>query len=223
MHDEQGDWLNVYGSWEYGQNKYRESVSIASAMVSCETAQALLYALSSCINPHDYKIPEYSEESMEFEETPFRLKGWIINDYSENGIDRSDKLSGQVCYPTYRVGDSISKKTNIRADEQYKNWYSGEQDEKCLTCQNWSCDISEHSETEQLPGKRLSASLKMLRRLCIVEECELIIEVQIRRRVKKSRYSSSGVSDVYVPPKHKIYIFSQEGTLRDENGSVEFR
>ena len=223
LHDEHDDWLNVFGSWEYGQNSYRESVSIASAMVSYETAQALLYALSSCTNPHDFKIPEYNEEGMEFEESPFRLKGWVINNYSENGIDKADKLSGQVYYPTYRIGDSIAEKTNIRADEQHKNWYSGEQGNRCLACQNWSSDITEYSDTEQLLGKRLSASLEMLKRLCIAEDCELIIEVQIRRWVNKSGYSRSGVSDDYVPPKHKIYVFSREGGLRDENGNVEFR
>lgn len=223
LNDEQNDWINVYGSWEYGRDSYRENVFIASAMVSCESSQALLNALSSCENPHDYKLPEYQEEEMEFDLNPFQLKGWVTDDDSEDGIDKFDKLSGKIYYPVYRIGESIAEKLNMHADEQYRNWYMDGQKESCLTCQGWSYDIADYNETEQLRGIKLSASLEMLKKLCAAEECELVIEVQIQRRIRESRYSKHSSEKAYVPPKHKIYIFSQEGELRDEKGSVKFR
>ena len=223
LNDCQSDWLNVCGSWEYGRDSYRESVYIASAIVSREASQALLNALSSCENPHDYKLPDYEEERMEFSENPFKLRGWIIDRYSEHGIDKADKLSGQVYYPAYRVGETIAGKISLSVDKQSKNWCFSEQEVHCITCQSWSYDVSEYSETEQLLGKRLCASLGGLKALCIVEDCELIIEVQIRRRIKKSRNSDSSSDGAYIPPKHKIYVFSREGELRDEKGSVSIR
>lgn len=223
LNDEQDDWLNVYGSWENGLDSYREKVFIASSMVSSEASQALLNALSSCENPHDYKLPEYQEERMEFEIDPFQLKGWVVNDDSENGIDKFDKLSGQIYYPVYRVGESITEKLNLLADEQHRNWYMDGRKESCLTCQDWSHEIANYSETEQLRGMKLIASLEILKKLCVAEGCELVIEVQIKRRIVESRYSKHSSEKAYVPPKHKIYIFSQKGELRDEKGSVEFR
>lgn len=223
LNDEQDGWINVYGAWEYGQDSYRESVFIASAIVSCETSQALLNALSSCENPHDYKLPEYQEERMEFELAPFHLKGWVVDNDSDDGIDKFDKLSGQIYYPVYQVGKSIAEKLNISADDQFKNWYMHGEKEACLTCKDWSYALANYGESEQLKGIRLSASLGVLKKLCITEQCELIIEVRINRTVVKSRYSNDGGEGEYVPPKHKIYVLSQKGDIRDENGSVEFR
>ncbi len=225
LNDQQDIWLNVYGSWEYGQDSesYREQIFIESALVSSEASQALLNALSSCENPHDYKLPEYEEEEMEFDLDPFHLKGWVVNDDLDEGLDKFDKLSGQIYYPVYRVGESIAEKLNLQADELYRNWYMDGHQKPCLTCEDWSYEIANYSETEQLRGMKLSASLEMLKELCAVEECEMVIEVQIQRRIRESRYSRQSSEKAYVPPKHKIYVFSQKGELRDEKGSVEFR
>lgn len=225
LNDQQDNWLNVYGSWEYGgdSDSYREQVLLASALVSSDASQALLNALSSCEDPHDYKLPEYQEEEMEFDLNPFHLKGWVVNDDLDEGLDKLDKLVGQIYYPAYRIGELIAEKLSLREDEQYRNWYMGGQREPCLTCQDWSYEIAKYGETEQLRGMRLSASLEMLKELCAAEECELIIEVQIERRIKESRYSRQNSEKAYVTPKHKIYILSPKGELRDEHGSVELR
>lgn len=225
LSDHQDNWLNVYGSWEYGKSSdsYREHVFIASAMVSNEASQALLSALSSCENPHDYKLPEYQEEEMEFDLAPFHLKGWVVNDDLDEGLDKFDRLSGQIYYPVYRIGKSIAEKLNLQADEQYRNWYMDGKKESCLTCQDWGYEIANYGETEHLRGMKLSASLEMLKKLCTAKKCELVIEVQIQRRARESRYSGQSREKAYVPPKHKIYIFSPKGELRDEKGSVEFR
>ena len=97
------------------------------------------------------------------------------------------------------------------------------QKEPCIICQDWSYEIADYNETEQLRGMKLSASLALLKNLCATEECELVIEVQIQRRIRESRYSKHGSEKTYVPPKHKIYVFSQKGELRDEKGIVNFR
>jgi hypothetical protein len=179
--------------------------------------------LSSCDNPHDYKIPSYEEESMEFDISPFSLNGWIVDEYSEGGLDRFDKLSGQISYPAYRVGKSIADELRLHADNQYRKWCVGDSMEHCMECQNWSYDIAEYGEADLLKGKRLIASQEILRKLCATTGSELIIEVQIRRWIKKSRYSMSGGESAYVPPKHKVYVFSQKGELRNENGCIDIR
>ena len=56
-------WLNVFGFWEDGDNQRREKFHVSSALVSPEASQSLLHALSNCLDPHDYKLPDYQEEA----------------------------------------------------------------------------------------------------------------------------------------------------------------
>lgn len=103
-------WLNVYSSWTNGKQNRIEEIYISSALVEVETSKALLNALYSCKNSHDYKIPYFEEEGMEFDKSPFELKGWIKHENSADGLDRLDKLSGGINYPVYKVGDLFIKK-----------------------------------------------------------------------------------------------------------------
>ena len=57
----------------------------------------------------------------------------------------------------------------------------------------------------------------------MIEKKEMIIKVQIRRFIRESHYSNNGSDSKYVPPKHKVFILSQEGKLRDERGNIEIR
>jgi hypothetical protein len=223
LNDEQNGWLNVYGSWVNERDSYRESVSISSALVSSEASQSLLHALCSCDNPHDYKLPSYEEENMEIDFDLFCLKGWVVDDYSEHRLDKYDKFSGEVYYPAYQIGKSIAEKSKLHADNQFKKWFVSEQDRYCIASKSWSYDIGEYNESELLVGKILSSDSEFLKELCIIEKCDIIIEIQMQRRKKISRYKYSDSDSGYVPPKHKVYVFSMEGGLRDENGSIEFR
>jgi hypothetical protein len=223
QNDESDVWLNVCSSWIHGEGDRREEVYISSAFVENETSQALLNALSSCKNPHDYKIPDYDESEMEFNENPFVLKGWIVHENSVEGLDKFDKLSGNIYYPMYKVGDLFAKQMNLLPDKLFRNWYKVGNSEPLLKCKTWSYDIAHYGESEQLQGMNLFASLQFLKELCRSERKEMIIEVQIRRFYRESRYSSRSNDSGYAPPKHKVFILSTEGVLRDERGSIEFR
>lgn len=222
QNDESDVWLNVRSSWTHGEGDRREEVYISSAFVETETSQALLNALSSCKNPHDYKIPDYDESGMEFDENPFVLKGWIAHENSVEGLDKFDKLSGKIYYPVYKVGDLFAKQMNIQPDKQLRCWFKDGHTEPLLKCKTWSYDIAHYGESEQLLGMNFFASLKFLQELCRSEKKEMIIEVQIRRFTRESRYSSHNNDSGYTPPKHKVFILSMEGGLRDERGNIEF-
>jgi hypothetical protein len=56
----------------------------------------------------------------------------------------------------------------------------------------------------------------------MVETCDLLIEVQIERSSRESFYGGQSNKKVYMPPKHKIYIFTLEGELVDEHGFIKF-
>lgn len=223
QNDESDIWLNVFASWTHGEGDLREEVYISSAFVETETSQALLNALSSCKNPHDYKIPYYDEGEMEFDEKPFVLKGWIVHESSVEGLDKLDKLSGKIYYPVYKIGDLFAKQMKLQPDKQFRNWFKAGNNEPLLKCKTWSYDIALYGESEQLQGMNLSASLQFLKEFCRSEKKEMIIEVQIRRFFRESRYCNRSNDSDYTPPKHKVFILSTEGVLRDERGDFNFR
>ena len=116
-------WLIVKGYWEKADDERRESINISTALVSPETSQSLLNALSTCSNPYDYKLPEFEEESMEFDISPFIFKGWIWRQYNDNRLDQNDPYSGEIDYPPYQIGESFIKALNLSPDLEQREWY----------------------------------------------------------------------------------------------------
>jgi hypothetical protein len=70
-------WLNVCGNWQEHDGSRIEMRWVRSAFVDSEGAQSLLNALATCSNCHDYKLPYSGESRMEYDKSPFTLRGWI--------------------------------------------------------------------------------------------------------------------------------------------------
>lgn len=54
-----GSRLNLWGHWSVVSGNHVESIHVSSALVSPERSNALLRALQTASNPHDYRIPEH--------------------------------------------------------------------------------------------------------------------------------------------------------------------
>ena len=216
-------WLNVFGSWEDGDNEHRESFYVSTALVSPNTSQSLLNALSNCSNPNDYKLPDYQEEKMEFDLYPFKLKGWVWRSYKDNCLDEYDTFAGQISFPPYQIGKSIVEQLKLSTDAEQREWYLDDKSKSCLLCEIWSSNKVGYDEDRLQQGIKLSASLKFLKKLCQTRKSELIIAVQIDRRLKKKYNRSKEDGMEYQPPYSKIYILSQEGELRDEGTNYKLR
>ncbi|MNI60690.1 hypothetical protein D3C73_1159200 [compost metagenome] len=78
----------------------------------------------------------------------------------------------------------------------------------------WSENNSDEDKEPLKRGELLFASISFLKQLCVLTECELIFEVQIKRELKYKSYSGDD-ADGYRAPENKIYIFSPDGKLRD--------
>lgn len=217
-------WLNVCGPWSDNDNQRQENIYIASALVSQDTSQSLLNALSSCLNPHDFKLPAYQEEGMEFNESPFELQGWICRSSENEGIDVADPHAGKINYPPYKIADSIVERLGLSVDLEQRNWYMPNTAEESLVCELWNLSEKENREDSPRHGKRMIASLEFLKVLCSTLERQLIIEVQIERRFCRSSYYSRSDDDGgYSPPNSKLYILSADGKLRDTRTCYQLR
>ncbi|WP_341279738.1 ATP-binding protein [Paenibacillus sp. FSL H8-0537] len=216
-------WLNVRGAWEDGDSERSESFYIVSSLVSSDNAQSLLHALSTCSNPHDFKLPDYEEDEMEIDVDTFKLKGWVYQEEAYKRLDEFDPHSAKVDYPPYKIGNLIAEKMKISSDYEKREWTLADERRASVICEIWAPIHDSHEDEELRSGNRLTASLSFLKRLCTEFQSELIIEIQIRRRFRQKSYMRGVESDEYKPPLSKLFIFSADGRLRDSETHYELR
>jgi len=213
-------WVNVWGHWADADNEHIEDYSIMSAFVDIKASSALLNALTTCSNPHDYKLPSYQETEMEFKSSPFILDGWIYRREQSLYLDELDLFSGSISYPPYSVGDSFAKKFGLTESADQRIWAINETKEAVLLSEIWANEPPERRDTEVRNGNRIMASISFLQRMCLELGQNLVIEVQIKRRKQYSSYKSESDDEINYPPAYsKVYLFSRDGTLRDTTTS----
>ena len=225
MSERNGDtWLNVSGSWVDTDGDHIEQFSIASAFVHPDTSSALLYALTTCLNPSDYKIPDYQEEWVEIDNPPFQLQGWIYRKSKDKGLDEYDPFAGDLSYPPYQPGESIVEQLGLFTDFEQRNWYSPNVDKPVMISELWGDKSPDVRDSPVRRGNRISASLDFLANVCSRLDQDLIIEVQIERRYAYNSYRSKNDDEVQYPyPYSKVYLLSVDGKLRDAGKSYQLR
>jgi hypothetical protein len=219
--DNDGPWLNVRGGWEEVDSERTESYSIASALVSIATSDALMRALETCSDPYDYKLPYYEEDDMEIDSDFFVLKGWLKGESVSKRLDEFDPYADNIDYPPYVIGDDIASKLELYVSDDGKIWYSPISSFPSLKCEIWSSHRAGREENPNQAGKCLKASVEFLKHLCSTLNCDLILDVGINREINY-KYRSREDKYEYPKPKHKIFILSSDGELRGTGQSYKF-
>ena len=209
-------WLCIDGYWEDGDRDRNETVRVATALVSPPTAQALLNALGTCLNPHDFKLPDLDEDRMEFNAPPFELRGWTRRFDISKGLDDFDPCAGNIPYPPFVVDSTLLNRFGLIADQEQRVWTASDGIEVVL-CELWGEYKKRNSHDQEIrerDGARMHASLTFLKTLCQTLDRLLIIEVQIQRTYAESSYHRRKGSDEYRPPASRVYLLSADGKLR---------
>jgi hypothetical protein len=212
-------WLNIKGSWTERHNSKYETYSISTAFVSKNTSEALQKALQTCSNCHDYKIPDFQEDRVEINSGIFTLKGFIDNQDFQRGIDKLDPCAANLVYPPYTFGEPFINDLGLTSVDNGKTWRYGN-GKVVLKCDTWSERMNSSDEEPGQSGIRLSASISILKRLCKKYDSNLIIEVNIRRGID---YKYQPKEHEYLNPFNKIYIFTEDGILKDTEQSIKLR
>ncbi len=211
-------WINVKGGWHEKKNERTETISIATALVSPKTSDALLRALTTSSDPYDYKLPYYDEEDMEIESGPFQLKGWINERHNSKELDQFDPYADEIDYPPYSLGITISEKLGLSPDPDGKTWQIAHSAEVALSCETWSSNREGRDEEPDQSGMRLKAKLSFLKELCSTLGCELIFDIGIKRDIN---YRYDREKREYAKPLHKIFILSADGKLRTTGANYQ--
>ena len=104
----------VGGYHDTRSRKFMLSVRVETALVSPDTASALVRALQTVGDSWDYRIPPAGHD-LEIDAAPYKFLGWLIDVEHELGIDERDPLR----YGVRAIGCRASHKTETALDLKF--------------------------------------------------------------------------------------------------------
>jgi hypothetical protein len=213
--EEDSNWITVRGGSHEKLEERKEVFSVTTALVSKNTSDALLRALSTCSDHMDYKLPDFNEERAEINSDIFKLKGWNADASVSKGIEERDPHAFGIEPPSFLVDELILDRFNLIVDDSNKIWMEKESQKNVLINRIWSSAWKGKDEEVDQSGIILIAELSFLKNLCTTLDCQLIFDVSLKRDIN-SRYSNE--KREYPKPQHKILILSEDGKLRTSGG-----
>ncbi len=164
-------------------SNFRETISISSALVNPEKASALLRALQTVNNKHDYLIPSAGND-LEIDSEGFKLIGWLHyldgDGYEENLDPLTKGIRGIETYPSKRVSD------HLRLSRVNNEWLDPD-GKIAFYLDQWGdntphTDNSAYGSIVGAHGDQFFANINTLKRYLSDMEMDLILEVSVTRR-----------------------------------------
>lgn len=209
----------VDGGIQDHDSRRRGRVSVSSALVSPDTARALLRALQTT-DPGNFRLPYAGEESdygvSEISEPGFVLEGLVTGWRREREyLDEHDPLIREIKGPFPLMGRDFLDVLGVSMSDDFLT-YSKPDGDVVAHLEVWSDDpqererITEAFSTGERLWVRMEALLEYLRR----RSMDLVMEVQITRNVERRYDTESYLKErEYDPGKSTIYILRQDGSL----------
>jgi len=130
-------------------------------------------------------------------------------------LDFLDPYAKEISFPPDEVEGTIAASLGLLVDAERREWRFPGETAPSLTCEIWSNKTVSEREEPFRSGKRMSASIELLKTVCAKTGKELIVEVQISRTQHRTYRSRDEQDWGYIPPSHKVFILSSNGILRD--------
>jgi hypothetical protein len=172
-------------------------------------------ALQTAGNPFDYRIPDADDE-FQIKRGDFELKGWITERHQSSVLDEQDPWAGGISYPPITPAQFVIDLMHLDSDSERRVWRVkvDQRDQDVLWSQLWGQYREKDDETDGGSGSRLQASfcfiVEFLRRI----GTDLIVEIQIERRFRHSRYERSKDDDLgFIPRSARLFLAKPDGSL----------
>ena len=205
--------LNLWGYWTAISRKQEESVRISSAFVTRDRSDALLRALQTTTNSHDYRIPD-AVDDLQIDQGRYQLKGWVLDRDRSSGLDEFDPWSGDIRYPPIKPAKFVIEALPIVTDLDGRVWTREDNDQNVIWCEIWGHHPNKQDENGVEEGRRLIVELGYLTELLKLVDRDLIIKVAVDRKILRSRYEhNKETKPGYVPPDTRIYLFKSDGRI----------
>lgn len=206
--------MNLWGWWTWVSGHREESIHVYSAFVSSDRSMALLRALQSVDNPHDYRIPD-AEDDLQINFDGFQLKGWIVDRSHDGRLDEQDPWAGAIRYPPPEPAAYIIDRMKLNSDAEHRRWFVQGGNIDVAWSQVWGhFSEKDDDETNHESGSRFQASFAFIVSLLRELEMDLIVEVEIERRYRFSRWERRNDDDIgYIPPSARLFLIKSDGSI----------
>jgi len=217
--------LTAAGDITTRSSKFRESITIESALVEPQTAAALLRALQSVESAYDYKLPLVGEE-FEIRESPYGLTGWLQHGDRPHGLDEKDPFRREILPIQIEPCESILQEFDLRfVDSSSPLWLDGD-GLVAFGYDVWS--DSRWDDNRDRPhysgvfsdAWRLSITPEMLAKILSEKNMDLIVEVRIQRRNRDYEYSGHSREEAKEKDFDRIFLLRRDGTIESTEGRV---
>jgi hypothetical protein len=206
---------------------FMQSVRVETALVSPDTASALVRALQTVDDSWDYRIPPAGHD-IEINVPPYMLVGWLIDVEHELGIDERDPLRYGVraieCCPTHKTETALKLKF-VHNDQA--RWIDASRGNTVFVYEAWGDnrgdereDSFRYSETIRSSGWRLRADREKLRTLLAAVGLDLIVEIEITRRNKGYDYSRHDEEETREARFDRVILLRKDGTIEVAEGRL---
>jgi hypothetical protein len=201
-----------------------EAISVSSALVTPETAGALVRALQVMEDPWDYKLPE-EDENAEFLEPPYCLVGWLKCRGGDIHIDEKDPLRLYASAIRSLPGEKVTLACSLTRDKYGRPlWFRSPTAPPMFIYEVWGDHEQEnerHSSGPEVAGRRLLAHKQQLQEFLSKQDFDLIIEVGVTRRERKNReYDSEETTEDAESRFNRLYRLRTDGALEVAEGHI---
>lgn len=183
------DEMLVVGShYDVQSSAFKLSARVITALVSPDTAGALVRALQTVNDAWDYGIPSAGDES-EIHAPPYTLVGWLVDTHHDLAMDEHDPFRYGVRPIERRPSEKTARWLNLvfMHDDQTK-WVNTERN-PAMIYEAWGDTRGDEREEHlrydtdiRSSGWRLRIDRRALQAFLKKKKLDLIVEVEITRR-----------------------------------------
>jgi len=219
------NYVVVDGHHDTRSRSFRLSSRVNTALVSPETASALVRALQTAAF-HQYDVPKEDEE-LQINSPPYVFRGWLAEARTYDGIDDRDPLRFDVTGPQCRPGAEASAGLNFEHRLPREVWVEPGSGSEVFVYESWGenkwddrDDTVRFDENVRSSGWQLRMESDGLRNFLSRVNLDLLVEVKLDRHNRGyydySRDDEKTKEKTFV----KILLLRQDGTIEDAGGRV---
>ncbi len=208
-----------HGGYQRYLGHNTESVHIRSALISKKGEYAILRALQTASNHHDYAFPiDNNGEHLEIDELGFKMNCWLKYTKTEyDGLDEHDYLTQDIGKSIVTLSDNIQFHYPVKISDDLKNTFLDGKLITNLTTWNNIRDLNHRSsDLIESGGEIFKVELDFILNILKKTGKSMLIKCMISRQLKEKNYDFSYDSR---PGDHvKLYLLKEDGTVTTIRG-----
>jgi hypothetical protein len=215
----------VKGFHETRSCNFRLSTRIETALVSPETASALVRALQTVEDSWDYLIPTAGHQR-EIDAPPYKLVGWIEDAHKDLGIDERDPFRYEVnaieCRPSGKTAKLLDLKFIFDNEAE---WSKANSRNKAFKYEAWGefgdndrDDRLRYDKSVRSRGWRLRADKMAIHTVLSKTGLDLIVEIEITKRNKGYEYARHDEETAKEVRFDKVVVLRRNGSIETAEG-----